>query len=360
MSAPRCVAGTVYRPGVGFSDGWILHEGGRVVETGAGRPPVAPEATGVVLPSPVDAHTHVGDRVGRGRHDLRGLSLAQVVAPPDGLKHRLLASTPEEDLLAGMREALREIAAAGCRFHVDFREQGVAGALLLRRAAEGSPVRPIILGRPSRGWSDEEADAVLDAADGFGLSGLGDVKDDTPERMADLARRRGRRFALHFSEERREDAARALSLRPDFLVHVVASPPEDLRRIADARVPVVCCPRSNALFGRRPDVRAMLDLGIAVALGSDNAMFHPLDVLQDARLLRQQDPRLAPAELLDAAILGGARIVHGPQAPPPALIKGAPADLVVLEPRGADPFDAVFGEAPPRILHVGLAAPPKG
>jgi cytosine/adenosine deaminase-related metal-dependent hydrolase len=234
---------------------------------------------------------------------------------------------------------------------VDFREQGTAGARMLRRAAEGTPVEPVILGRPARGWGEDEAREVLAVADGFGLSGLGDVADDAPERMAALAHRQGKRFALHFSEAQREDVGRALALHPDFLVHVVASPREDLAAIAAARVPVVACPRSNALFGRRPDVAAMLDLGIPVALGSDNAMFHPLDVLLDARLLRFQEARLAPDALLRAAIEGGARVLH--RAPPAGFLrKGHAADFLVLAPQGADPFDAVFGPAPPRVLHV--------
>lgn len=350
---PRCVAGTFYRPGEGFAEGWLLHEAGLIVDAGEGKPPLPPEATGLVLPSPVDAHTHVGDRVGRGRFELKGRSLAEVVAPPHGLKHRLLAEAPEETLVAGMREALREAARAGCRSVLDFREQGAAGARMLREAAKGTPVRPVILGRPARAWTDEEGREVLAVADGLGLSGLGDFGDETPERAAALAHRGRKRLALHFSEAQREDVARALDLRPDFLVHVVASPREDLDAIAAARVPVVCCPRSNALFGRRPDVRAMLELGIRVALGSDNAMFHPLDVLLDARLLREQEPSLAPATLLDMAIANGTLVRDG-KAPRSWLRKGDPADFLVLASQGVDPAQAVFGPAP-RALHVPFA-----
>ena len=81
---PRCVNGRIYRPGEGWEHGWILHDGARVVDAGQGAPPRTPEAHGIVLPSLVDAHTHVGDRVARG-HDLRGMSLAEVVKPPHGL-----------------------------------------------------------------------------------------------------------------------------------------------------------------------------------------------------------------------------------------------------------------------------------
>lgn len=341
----RCVAGAVYRPGEGFEEGWILHDGARVVDAGAGRAPRVPDARGLILPAPVNAHTHVGDMVGRAL-DLGGRSLAEVVKPPEGLKHRLLRVTPPERLVEGMRQAIAEMRAAGCRAFLDFREQGVEGVRMLRRAAEGTSVRAVVLARPAEGWDDAEADAVIREADGLGLSGLADLAGDAPERAARAARRHAKRFALHFSEAEREDVGRALGLRPDLLVHVVVSPREDLEAIASARVPIVLCPRSNARFGTAPDARAMLDLGITLALGSDNAMFHPMDVLLDARHLARAHPDVDPRAWLDAAIAGGARVLEG-KAPRSWLRKGDEASLVVLEGEG---IDAVFGARAPRVL----------
>lgn len=334
----ECVAGPIWRPGEGVEEGWILHENGRVVDAGEGRPPQRARIAGLVLPAPVDAHTHVGDRVGRGI-DTRGMTLAQVVAPPDGLKHRLLRETPPERLLAGMRDALAE---ARARAVIDFREGGLEGARLLRRASEESGARAVALGRPAGAWDDAEAEAVAREADGIGLSGLGDVDSDVPERAARAARRHGKRFALHLSEATREDVARAMELRPDFVVHVATATRDDLRAIADARVPIVTCPRSNERFGLRADVPAMLALGIPLALGSDNAMFHPLDVLQDARLLARRHPEVPRERWLEAAIVGGARVLDG-EAPRSWLRRGDPAAMRILGARGADPLDAVFG-----------------
>lgn len=341
----RCLAGRIYRPGEGLEEGWILVESARVVDAGQGGPPRPPEATGLILPAPVNAHTHVGDMVARGV-DLAGLTLAQVVRPPDGLKHRILRDTPRAELVAGMRRALLEMRAAGARACVDFREQGLDGVRALREAAEGTGVRALALGRCARGWDDAEADEVARAADGIGLSALGDVASDVPERAARAAQRHGKRFALHLSEEARDDVGRALDLRPAFVVHACAATKEDLAALAQADVPIVLCPRSNARFGRAAPAREALAAGATIALGSDNAMLHPLDVLEDARLLAAAHPEIAPETWLDAAIAGGARVADG-STPRSWLRKGDPGDLLVL---AGDELDAVFGPAAPRVL----------
>lgn len=321
------IAGQVWM-GSEFVHGWLRHDGQRIVGGGEGEPPEDPVARGVVLPAPLNAHTHVGDRVARGR-DLRGLTLAQVVAPPDGLKHRILRETTRERLLEGVRAALAELEASGSRSFIDFREGGADGALLVRDAAGDTRMKPVIYGRVGGGWTDADAEAMLGVADGFGLSGLADSKGDVPERAAALARRLGKRFALHFSEDKREDAARAVALRPDFLVHGVHCTREDLASIAEARIPLVLCPRSNALFGAFPDLPAMLDAGVPLALGSDNAMFHPLDVLLDARLLAERYPRV-PKDRIVEALVG--RSLRAPD----------DHDIIVL---GGD----IFGREPPPV-----------
>lgn len=321
------VAGPMYDPEGGWRHGWLQHDGARVVATGEDAPPERPVAHGYVLPAPVNAHTHVGDMVGRGV-DIAGLTLAQVVAPPDGLKHRLLRDTPPATLLDGMRRALSEMDAAGCRTFMDFRERGVEGVRMLREAAKGTRQRPIALGRCLATFTDEEARAVLDAADGYGHSGLADAAWDVARRASALARAAGKRFALHFSEAAREDVERALDLEPDFVVHGVHCTEDDIERLAGERVPVVLCPRSNARFGPLPDVPAMMRAELPLAIGSDNAMFHPMDVLEDARMLAAKFPQLDARAFVDAAVLGGRLVLDGRVGP--LLERGAETDVIVL------------------------------
>ncbi len=81
------------------------------------------------------------------------------------------------------------------------------------------------------------------------------------------------------------------------------------RALLKARgVHVVLCPRSNAALGvGRAAAPALHAAGVQLALGSDSLASSPtLDVLDDAILLREQFPELAPAAILSMATLGGA------------------------------------------------------
>lgn len=312
------LVGRVYRPGEGWSAGWIEHDGTTVLETGDTPPARQMPA---ILPAPVNAHTHVGDIVARG-HDITGMTLAQVVAPPHGLKHRLLRADPPT--VETMRAAAREVASSGARAFVDFREGGPEGARLLREAA-GSCAR--IFGRCAGAWDEAEARRVLESADGLGLSAMKDHPAGVPEAMAAFAHRQGKRFAMHLSEDAREDVDRALALAPEFVVHCVRAVRTDIRKLADADVPIVLCPRSNARFGPLPDVATMIAECATLALGSDNAMLQSLDVLDDARALVERGVGVEAA--LDAAIAGGARVADG-KAPVSWLRAGDPAAHVLL------------------------------
>jgi cytosine/adenosine deaminase-related metal-dependent hydrolase len=88
-------------------------------------------------------------------------------------------------------------------------------------------------------------------------------------------------------------------------VHVNAV---DRTLLKERGVHVVLCPRSNATLGvGRAAVPALEAAGVKLALGSDSLASAPsLDVLDDAILLREQFPELAPAAILRMATLGGA------------------------------------------------------
>jgi cytosine/adenosine deaminase-related metal-dependent hydrolase len=79
-------------------------------------------------------------------------------------------------------------------------------------------------------------------------------------------------------------------------------------------VHVVLCPRSNATLGvGRAAAPALHAAGVKLALGSDSLASAPsLDVLDDAILLREQFPELAPAAILRMATLGGAEALGFP------------------------------------------------
>ena len=261
----------------GIRPAYVRFRHGRVVETGAigtdGGRGRERRVHGIVVPPPVNAHTHLGDAVSV-REPPRG-SVSTLVRPPDGYKFRLLADSTATEKRRAMRRALYRMVREGLAGAIDFREEGRAGVELLRAAAQDLPLRLFVFGRPVRRPLDPtELREVLDLADGIGLSSAQDETPETRRAVARACRAKGKRYALHASEARREDPQEFLDPVPDLLVHLARATATDLETVRDAGVSVAVCPRSNALFGRQPDLARMERLGLTVLLGTDNAMFH--------------------------------------------------------------------------------------
>ncbi|WP_440006123.1 amidohydrolase family protein [Halomicrococcus sp. SG-WS-1] len=286
-----------------FLEGTILRgprfdpvEGRVVVEDGeiAAIEEATVDSDDVVLPAFVNAHTHVGDSIAKEAGE--GLSLEELVAPPDGLKHRLLRSTPREEKIAAMRRSAQFMQSTGTASFLEFREGGVEGVYALREAVDGLDVDPVILGR-------ETVDA-MEAAEGFGASGANDG-DFSRERSA--TERAGKLFGIHAGEADASDVNPALDLSPDFLVHVVHPEPLHLDRIEDSEVPVVVCPRSNLVTDvGLPPVRDLLDR-TTVALGTDNVMLNSPSMFREMEFTAKLTDASA-REVLRMATLNGARV----------------------------------------------------
>ncbi len=259
------------RPGyVRFRDGTVVEVGARGTDSTHGR---VRRVRGIVVAAPVNGHTHLGDAV--SQREPPAVPVEELVAPPHGYKFRLLADTPRARKLVALRGVVRRMVREGVAATVDFREEGVAGVRLLREALASSGLRGFVFGRPvRRPVEPRELAAVLRVADGIGLSSGRDESRATRETVARACRRAGKRFGLHASEAVREPLENYLEPRPDLLVHLARATPDDLAAVRGEKVSVVVCPRSNALFGRQPDLASMERLGLRVLLGTDNAMFH--------------------------------------------------------------------------------------
>lgn len=325
-------------------EGWVEAEGGRVVDWGEGPAPRKPDATGWVVPAPVNAHTHVADAFLRDRPG-KPATVAELVGP-GGWKHRHLAEASAEQLAEGIRRYAGEMAALGTSAFIDFREGGLAGVRLLRGLAADLPVAPRVFGRPQRlGYDDAEARALLAEADGVGLSALRDFPDPRDaESWADACRRARKPLALHVSEWRREGMEAVLALQPRFLVHATQATKADLEAVADAGVTVVVCPRSNAHYGMKSPLDRLLAAGVDVAVGTDNGMLQDGDLLAELGLLHGWHPEVPVEELLRMATVHGRALAGLPAGLPPK--KGEPLDVVVLPDR---PFAA------PASLKPGFA-----
>lgn len=329
-----------YYDGVRFCPGTVGWDGDTITEVRSGRTRTA-IAHGLILPGLWNAHSHLGDAV--VTQELHG-SLEELVAPPLGLKHRVLAKAKDEAVIAAMRRAMATMLRTGTTGFSDFREGGLRGLKLLYAAQAALPIRGVALGRPEGlEYRREEVAAILRAADGIAVSSYVDWPAADLEKVAADVRRAGKLFALHCSERIREDLDRVLDLRPAFLVHMIQATDDDLERCADADVPIVVCPRSNAFFGMTPDIPRMLRAGVELRLGTDNAMINVPSMLNEmefAYRIARLKGEVRAKEVIDMALRG--RRLWDPEATSSVQV-GERADLVVLElPNGANGFAALM------------------
>ncbi len=275
----------------------------------------------VILPAFVNAHTHIGDSIAKEAGE--GLSLDELVAPPDGLKHRLLRAASHEEKVAAMTRTLRYMESTGTGTFIEFREGGVPGVEALRDALAGDGVEydardvdAVVLGR-------DDPD-VLDVADGYGASGARDGEFDSV-RVA--TRAADKLFGIHAGERDADDINAAMDLDPDFLVHMVHAEPLHLDRLADRDTPVVVCPRSNLVTKVGvPPIRELTER-TTVALGTDNVMLDSPSMFREMEFAAKLAD-LPAREVLRMATVNGAEIAGLNRG---VVEEGADARVLVLD-----------------------------
>jgi cytosine/adenosine deaminase-related metal-dependent hydrolase len=291
-------------------EGRVIVEGGRI----AAVEQVETESTDVVCPAFVNAHTHIGDSIAKEAGS--GLSLDELVAPPDGLKHRLLRAASSEEKAAAMRRSLRFMQATGTAACVEFREGGVPGVEAFERARDGLDIDAVVLGR--------ETEAAMEASDGFGASGArdGDFAD-----LRDATRAAGKRFGIHAGERDADDVDAAIDLEPDFLVHMVHATDDQLARVAAEEIPIAVCPRSNLVTNVGvPPIRTLTE-ATTVALGTDNVMLNSPSMFREMEFAAKLAD-VSAEEVLRMATVNGAELAGLDCG---VIEEGAPAKLLVLD-----------------------------
>jgi len=292
--------------------------------------PADTESTDLIHPAFVNAHTHVGDSIAKEAGE--GLSLTELVAPPDGLKHRLLRAARREELVEAIRQSVSVMRAGGTAAFLDFREGGVEGVGVLRTATADSGVQGFALARGSI--------EAMEAGDGFGAPS---ARDGDFEMEREATRAAGKPFAIHAGERDPDDVDGAFALDPDVLVHMVHARDAHLDRLAEAETPVVVCPRSNLVTDAGvPPIRALLER-TTVALGTDNVMLNSPSMYREMAFAAKLSD--VPArDVLRMATRSGAAIA-GLDAG--VIEAGSPAKLVVLD---GDSDNLAGAESPVRAV----------
>lgn len=255
----------------------------------------------VIIPGFVNAHTHIGDSIAK---DISLESTADArINPIHGIKSKVLKNTKPSQLVNFMKNSCLSMIKNGITTFVDFREGGLEGVLLLKKAINSIPIRPIILGRieyyqnktqikqntsfPTN--NQKELATILKNCDGIGISGTNEYSNSVLKYYSTTKKIR----AIHSAETKqscllsktmtkKSETQRSILLRPHFLVHMTNASKNDLCIAAKKARGIVVCPRANAALAEGiPDIELMKKTGNTIAIGTDNVMINSPDIFRE-------------------------------------------------------------------------------
>ncbi len=290
----------------------------------------------LMMPGLVNSHTHIGDSIGKDVGIDSGVE--EKIHPVSGFKQRILKTSHPSHLKQFIRNSCVSMVKRGITTFIDFREGGLAGVDLLKSAAAGIPIRPVIMGRinyyqdmelvrknsPLPRERRAELGALVAHCSGIGISGPNEFSDSV---LGYFARQKTLR-AIHSAETiegnnaskrmtKRSETKRALLSRPDLLVHMTHASMEDLLLASRKGATIAVCPRANgALAEGIPNVELMMRSGCNVTIGTDNVMvnspdmFREMDYIWKATMGMNRE-RLPPKSILKMATVNASQVLGG-------------------------------------------------
>ena len=289
----------------------------------------------LMIPGFINAHTHIGDSVGK---DVSlNNTVDEKIHPVFGAKSKILKNTSDEILRNFMKNTCHSMLRKGITTFVDFREGGLDGVILLKKTLEGVPIRSIILGRmefyqnvkeikknssfPST--KSSELIELLKKCDGIGVSGANENSNSVLNYYSKIPKIK----AIHSAETKqsidqskkitgKSEIIRALTLKPDFLVHMTYASKSDLKIVSKKTRGIVICPRANSSLAEGiPDIDLMQKSGCILALGTDNVMINSPDMFREMDFIWKvtmglHKKRIDAKEILKMATVNGAKILN--------------------------------------------------
>ncbi|WP_405287577.1 amidohydrolase family protein [Methanobrevibacter sp.] len=253
----------------------------------------------VVCPSFINGHIHIGDSI--IKDEGYGLSLSEMVKPPDGVKHKALENATDEELIHAMQESMWDMVNSGTTHFIDYREGGIRGVELLRKACKDIPIKPIILGRDDSFYGDDPdlgkvkiaIRRLLKVADGIAPSGFGEITQDVANLIVDECSKQGKISSIHVAESEsnqieslnefnKTEIEKGINSNFSQLVHLTNPKNNDLGLVSKSSSNIVVCPRANATLNVGVcRLNEMLGLGIRPLLGTDNVMLNSPNMLRE-------------------------------------------------------------------------------
>jgi len=313
----------------GFKKGYLGFEKGKIIEIGNNNPPKKPVCQGLIVPSFVNAHTHIGDSFIKKMNVRLPKDIEKLVSPSKGLKHRLLSEASDDDIIDGMEESIDIMIRSGTKYFCDFRENGILGISQIKTALQLWNIYSAILSRPeSLTYNKNEMDLLLKNSDGIGLSSISDWDYSELKKVAKHTKNKKKIFAIHASERIREDIDTVLDLKPDFLVHMTKAEESDFILVKEFNIPIVLCPRSNIFFGLKPNMKLMKKSGVKLLLGTDNSMINSPNIIEELKYVKTITSIFSNEQLLMMITYNARKALN---LSPNILGPNSPADFVVLD-----------------------------
>ena len=288
----------------------------------------------LVIPGFINSHTHIADSIGK---DITlNSTVNQKIHPMFGIKSKILKNTSNEYLSTFMKNTCHSMIQKGITTFVDFREGGLDGAILLKKVVDDLPIRTILLGRldfhqstseikknsPFPKEKIRELPSLLKICDGIGISGANEHSTSVLHSYSKTKKLR----AIHSSETiesvqkskritGKSETLRALSLKPDFLIHMTHASKKDLDVTSKKTRGIIICPRANSSLSEGiPDIEKMQNAGCLLGLGTDNVMINSPDMFREMDYLWKvtmgiKKKRIDPKEILKMATVNAGKIL---------------------------------------------------
>jgi cytosine/adenosine deaminase-related metal-dependent hydrolase len=241
--------------------------------------------TTILIPGLINSHVHIGDSFAKEFGFNK--SLIEVVAPPDGIKHKLLKGIDSETIKTGIKKAALEMLSSGTTLFIDYRENGIKGIRILEESLEDISIRRIILGRP---YEDDNLELILREADGLGFASYNQISNVMKKKlklMKDLLPEKI--ISCHDAELEKLDELFEGIIKDgliDVIIHGTHYKLQSLKLLKKNGIALVLCPRSNGYFGVGfPPIAQIIKLRIPVSIGTDNVMINNLDLFEELRYL---------------------------------------------------------------------------
>ncbi len=323
----------------------------------------------IVMPAFINAHTHIGDSIAKDVGD--GLSIKELVEPPNGLKHKILNEASKEELIESMHETAKEMLFSGISTFIDFREGGIEGIELLKKAVYDLPINACILGRSEKYYdpetTPEEARLIthelIQHCDGIGLSGVGDVDPEVMIQIAQACAAEDKLALIHVAEyyELQEESVqltnqteieRALKAGFTTIVHATQPILQDLDMLKANSPFIVSCPRSNGMLSVGiPPISAYVESGLDVCLGTDNVMFNKPDMFREMEYALKAvrgsyQNKITAKDILKMATINGFKILGKDI----SITEGNISDILVIRKKTEDPYLSIVNRSSPEDI----------